>query len=170
MRWLRRLQIWPVVVHNRGARTSGPMKTYLPQINAQVRAYLPQVLAGVSACCLLSAMPHALHASSKEAQTAGAAVFREKGCQHCHGADLTGTDRGPNLSTVGKKRRKDQIDRQIREGAGGMPAFGDVLQPDEIKSLVDFLTARRKAARKGEVPPSAKPPSAVRTSSDDSGI
>ncbi|MDT7810917.1 MAG: hypothetical protein QOJ42_833 [Acidobacteriaceae bacterium] len=28
-----------------------------------------------------------------------------------------------------------------------MPAFGDVLQPDEIKDLVDFLHAKRKAPK-----------------------
>jgi mono/diheme cytochrome c family protein len=28
-----------------------------------------------------------------------------------------------------------------------MPAFGDVLQPDEIKDLVDFLHAKRKTPK-----------------------
>jgi hypothetical protein len=28
-----------------------------------------------------------------------------------------------------------------------MPAFGDVLQPDEVKDLVDFLHAKRKAPK-----------------------
>jgi mono/diheme cytochrome c family protein len=28
-----------------------------------------------------------------------------------------------------------------------MPAFGDVLEPDEIKDLVDFLHAKRKAPK-----------------------
>jgi hypothetical protein len=33
-----------------------------------------------------------------------------------------------------------------------MPAFGDVLQPDEIKDLVDFLHAKRKAPKKTAPP------------------
>jgi hypothetical protein len=28
-----------------------------------------------------------------------------------------------------------------------MPAFGDVLQPDEVQDLVDFLHAKRKAPK-----------------------
>ena len=121
---------------------------------------------------LLATLPRPVQASSKQAQAAGAAVFREKGCQHCHGVDATGTDRGPDLSTVGKTWRKDRIEQQIREGGNGMPAFGDALQADEIKSLVDFLSAKRKATK---TPPSSsnKPGSpakpAPNPSSDDSG-
>jgi mono/diheme cytochrome c family protein len=33
-----------------------------------------------------------------------------------------------------------------------MPAFGDVLQPDEIKDLVDFLHAKRKAPKRTTLP------------------
>ena len=127
---------------------------------------------------LLAAWPGSqqapVHASSKRAQAAGAAVFQGKGCQHCHGVDATGTDRGPDLSTIGKRWHKDRIEQQIRSGGDGMPAFGDVLQPDEIKSLVDYLGAKRKAARKPKAskspaPDPAKTPVANKPSSDDSG-
>jgi mono/diheme cytochrome c family protein len=33
-----------------------------------------------------------------------------------------------------------------------MPAFGDVLQPDEIQDLVDFLHAKRKAPKSPLLP------------------
>jgi hypothetical protein len=33
-----------------------------------------------------------------------------------------------------------------------MPAFGEVLQPDEIKDLVEFLHAKRKAQKKTASP------------------
>jgi mono/diheme cytochrome c family protein len=59
-----------------------------------------------------------------------------------HGGDL-----GPDLSTVGKRLKKQQIEHQIHDGGAAMPAFGDVLQPDEIKDLVDFLHAKRKAPK-----------------------
>jgi hypothetical protein len=39
-----------------------------------------------------------------------------------------------------------------------MPAFGDVLQPDEIKDLVDFLHAKRKASKKAALPIRASSP------------
>ena len=147
------------------------MKIDQPHLHRNPYQYLATSIAavGVIACgILLSGLSHPVHASSKKAQAVGAAVFKDKGCQHCHGVDLTGTDRGPDLSTVGKKWHKDRIEQQIREGGNGMPAFGDVLQPDEVKSLVDFLTAKRKPARKSIIP-GAKAPDPSKPSVDDSG-
>jgi len=128
------------------------------------------VIAGTVAFGLVLAVaPRPVHAASKQAQAAGAAVFHDKGCQHCHGVDGTGTDRGPDLSTVGKKWHKNRIEQQIREGGGGMPAFANVLQPDEIKSLVDFLSAKRKSASKSSKSPTpAKSPVAIPSSDDSS--
>jgi len=74
-------------------------------------------------------------------------LFHEKGCEHCHGVGGRGGDLGPDLSTVGKRRNKQQIEHQIHDGGAAMPAFADVLQPDEIKDLVDFLHAKRKAPK-----------------------
>lgn len=129
------------------------------------------LLAAAFAVCgvLVAADSPAVQASSKQVPAAGSTVFREKGCAHCHGADFTGTDRGPDLQSVGKKWHKNRIEQQIREGGNGMPAFGDVLQPDEIQSLVDFLSTKRKAVRKTPTPDhkSAKP--AADPGSDDSG-
>ena len=125
--------------------------------------------AGAIACgTLLISLPQPVHASSKRARAAGAAVFKDKGCQHCHGSDLTGTDRGPDLSTIGKRWHKDRIEQQIREGGNGMPAFGDLLQPDEVKLLVDYLSAKRKPAHKS-APPAPKTPAPTKPSEDDSG-
>lgn len=77
----------------------------------------------------------------------GTRLFQEKGCQHCHGADGRGGDLGPDLSTIGKRWKNPQIEAQIRNGGGGMPAFGDALQPDEISALVEFLHTKRKAPK-----------------------
>jgi mono/diheme cytochrome c family protein len=74
-------------------------------------------------------------------------LFHEKGCEHCHGPNGSGGDLGPDLSTVGRRLKKEQIEHQIHDGGASMPAFGDVLQPDEIKELVDFLYAKRKAVK-----------------------
>jgi mono/diheme cytochrome c family protein len=49
---------------------------------------------------------------------------------------------------------EEQIEHQIHDVAA-MPAFGDVVQLDEIKGVVDFLHAKRKVPKK--VSPSAKP-------------
>jgi mono/diheme cytochrome c family protein len=90
----------------------------------------------------------AAHASSRQSRAAGAAVFHNKGCEHCHGLDGIGTDRGPELSTIGKRWHKDRIEQQIRNGGGGMPPFGAILQADEIKALVDYLGAKRKTPKR----------------------
>jgi mono/diheme cytochrome c family protein len=105
-----------------------------------------------------------VQAFSKQGRAAGAVTFRVKGCEHCHGVDGTGTDRGPDLSGIGKRWKKDRIEQQIRNGGGGMPPFGDVLQPDEVKALVDYLGAKRKPAK------TVKPPSSpAKASSDEAG-
>lgn len=86
-------------------------------------------------------------ADSTAVKLQGAALFHEKGCEFCHGADARGiAEKGPDLSTVGKKLKKDAIERQVRDGGGGMPAFGTTLQPDELAALVAFLSAKKKAA------------------------
>ena len=75
-------------------------------------------------------------------------LFHERGCEHCHGVDGRGGELGPDLSTVGKRWKKPQIEHQIHDGGGGMPAFADALQPDEITALVEYLHTKRKALRK----------------------
>ncbi len=94
-----------------------------------------------------SAKSGSVQASSKRGREAGAVLFHEKGCEHCHGVDGVGTDRGPALSTVGKRRKKAQIEQQIEKGGNGMPAYAEVLQPDEVKWLVEYLHAKRKAPK-----------------------
>jgi mono/diheme cytochrome c family protein len=94
----------------------------------------------------------------RESKKPGAMLFHEKGCEHCHGVDGRGGDLGPDLSTVGKRLKKQRIEQQIRGGGAAMPAFGDALQPDEIKDLVDFLHAKRKAPRQTASPASTPSP------------
>jgi mono/diheme cytochrome c family protein len=98
--------------------------------------------------CLLFNFPHSsrtlVRADSRESKAIGATLFHERGREHCHGVDGHGGDLGPNLSTIGKRWKKPQIEHQIHDGGAGMPPFGDVLQPDEIKALVDYLHAKRR--------------------------
>jgi len=89
-----------------------------------------------------------VQASSKESREAGASLFHEKGCEYCHGVGAVGTEKAPDLSTIGKRKKREQIELQIKNGGGGMPAFGDVLQPDEVKMLADWLSSKRKAGAK----------------------
>lgn len=107
-------------------------------------------LFAVAIACGLREGPIAtVQASAKGDKQAGAALFHESGCEHCHGADARGTDRGPDLSTVGKRLSREQIEKQIQNGGGSMPAFGEALQPDQIADLVAFLHDKKKAPREG---------------------
>ncbi len=115
------------------------------------------LLALLSPSAFLLLTPHApttVHASSKSDRRAGATLFHEKGCEHCHGVNLAGTDKGPNLTGVGRHLKSAEIERQIHDGGNGMPPFGDVLAPDEVTHLVDFLRTQRSKVR----PPAPAPP------------
>lgn len=88
---------------------------------------------------------NAVHAFSRKKRAQAEILFREKGCEHCHGVDGVGTELGPSLKTVGKRLSKARIEQQIKEGGKQMPAFGDVLTQDEVKDLVDYLVHKKKA-------------------------
>jgi mono/diheme cytochrome c family protein len=69
----------------------------------------------------------------------GAAVFASAGCGGCHTfgpANSSGTV-GPNLDEI--DRSKDEIAQQVRNGGGGMPAFGDRLSDAEIDAVADYV-------------------------------
>ena len=110
----------------------------------------------IAAFTLVTAAP--LHAADKESRLAGEATYHSAGCERCHGADWSGTDRGPDLRGIGKRMKRDEIDRQIRTGGGGMPAFGDVLTDMQIVQLVDFLDAQKKAPKQSKQPAPAPQP------------
>jgi len=87
-------------------------------------------------------------ASSKEQRARGASLFVSSGCQHCHMIDNVGGHRGPDLSNVGRTANKSAIRDQILYGSKIMPAFEDVLEPQDIDDLIAYLHSRRqKSAR-----------------------
>jgi mono/diheme cytochrome c family protein len=98
-------------------------------------------------CSLPQPATRVVQAYSRSSKQAGSVLFHEKGCEHCHGVDGQGGDLGPDLTTIGKRWKKQQIEQQVRDGGAAMPAFGKTLQPDEIKDLVDYLHAKRKAPK-----------------------
>jgi len=87
------------------------------------------------------------NAASSSDRAAGAEIFKQNGCEHCHGADGIGTGRGPSLAAVGKRMHKDQIEHQIRDGGKQMPPFQDVLNDDQVRQLVDYLAHKKKAPK-----------------------
>lgn len=63
------------------------------------------------------------------------------GCSRCHGADLQGTDDGPDLGpgSDAEEENDSRLARQIREGGHGMPRFGGTLGEEQIQMLIDYI-------------------------------
>jgi ubiquinol-cytochrome c reductase cytochrome b subunit len=69
----------------------------------------------------------------------GALVFQNKQCRNCHEVGGQGGQRGPALDSVATRLTEDQIVRQVLQGGGNMPAYGNALSPAETTALVAFL-------------------------------
>jgi ubiquinol-cytochrome c reductase cytochrome b subunit len=70
----------------------------------------------------------------------GALVLQNKQCRNCHSIGGAGGMRGPALDSVASHMTEDQIIRQVLQGGGNMPAYGNALSPSETTALVRFLT------------------------------
>lgn len=112
------------------------------------------------AAIVVSAAPsvHAL-SGSKAAEQAGAVLFRDKGCAHCHGEGGIGTKKAPAL--IGLRKNKEwtpaKINGQILNGGQKMPPFSDSLTDEEIAQLIAYLRAKHRPA-----PPQAQAEAAGR--------
>jgi ubiquinol-cytochrome c reductase cytochrome b subunit len=77
------------------------------------------------------------HTTALERQ--GALVFQVKQCRNCHSIGNSGGQRGPALDSVATRLTQDQLIRQVIQGGGNMPAYGNNLSPAETTALVAFL-------------------------------
>jgi ubiquinol-cytochrome c reductase cytochrome b subunit len=73
----------------------------------------------------------------------GALVFQNKQCRNCHSLGGLGGMRGPALDAIATRMTEDQMIRQVLQGGGNMPAYGNALSPAETRALVGFLTTLR---------------------------
>lgn len=113
----------------------------------------------VAALLLVSMVPlpaHALFGSKKKAaEKAGAILFRDKGCAHCHGVGGVGGKKAPALTDIRKNKvwTPAKMSDQILNGGQKMPPFADSLTDQEVAQIVAYLRAKRKP-----VPPPAQTP------------
>lgn len=76
-------------------------------------------------------------------EQSGALVLQYKQCRDCHALGGVGGKRGPALDSIATRMTEDQIIRQVLQGGGNMPAYGNSLNPSETKALVKFLLTLR---------------------------
>lgn len=70
---------------------------------------------------------------------AGMAVF-EANCAGCHGTDGTGTNFGRPLTDVATQEPDRSVHiASVTNGKGGMPAFGDELDANDIDAAVSYV-------------------------------
>jgi ubiquinol-cytochrome c reductase cytochrome b subunit len=90
--------------------------------------------------------PQFLH-STTALQRQGALVFQVKQCRNCHALGDSGGQRGPSLDSVAVRLTQDQLIRQVIQGGGNMPAYGNNLSPAETTALVAFLETLHPAGQ-----------------------
>jgi len=70
--------------------------------------------------------------------TAGAQVFADN-CAGCHGADGTGANGGPDLTSIPSARNMERVVAQVTNGGGGMPAFKGALTTKQINDVSAYV-------------------------------
>jgi ubiquinol-cytochrome c reductase cytochrome b subunit len=74
----------------------------------------------------------------------GLVLLQNKQCRNCHAIDGIGGHRGPDLADVGSRLTSDQLVRQIIQGGGNMPAYGNKVSPYDVDALVAYLVSLRQ--------------------------
>jgi mono/diheme cytochrome c family protein len=101
------------------------------------------LLAAVSVQCLIAA---GAESGTRAAEDAGAILFRDKGCTHCHGVGGIGTKKAPSLVDLRKDKlwTPAKITDQILNGGQKMPPFSDSVTDEEAAQLVAYLRAKNR--------------------------
>ncbi len=90
----------------------------------------------------------------------GLVVLQQKQCRNCHAIDGIGGKRGPDLADVGQRLNQPQLVRQVIQGGGNMPAYGDNLSTYEVEALTSYLVSLRPPgipASRGSAVPGVPP-------------
>ena len=118
----------------------------------------PALVAAIAASVVLQGCGDSGGSAHEQTETAperggdpasGRLVFLEAGCGRCHTLAAAGTSGtiGPNLDEhlMGGEHGGDlleDIERQVRRGGRGMPAFEGRLSEQEIADVVAFVAAQ----------------------------
>jgi mono/diheme cytochrome c family protein len=103
--------------------------------------------AGLLIIALLAAVPASQAGGwSGASRERGAALFMDKGCARCHGPNAAEQTDAPRLDDVGRRLKKNAIEKQILDGGKQMPAFKDALTSSETHDLVAYLAHQKGQA------------------------
>jgi mono/diheme cytochrome c family protein len=93
-----------------------------------------------------AALPAHAGSTTKVAEQAGAVLFRDKGCAHCHGVGGIGGKKAPALVDLRKNKLcpAGKISAQILNGGQKMPPFSDSVTDQEVAQLVAYLRAKHR--------------------------
>jgi mono/diheme cytochrome c family protein len=97
----------------------------------------------MAAVLLVPATPAASRDKGSVNQT-GQAAFKGN-CVGCHGADGAGTSLGksmqaPDLRSQDVQKKSDrELTQTITEGKQNMPSFKQVLGPDQVQAVVEYV-------------------------------
>jgi mono/diheme cytochrome c family protein len=97
----------------------------------------------ISALILLVFCSLEMNAFSRNQRKRGELIFNANGCSHCHSVRGAGGKKGPDLSDVGRRLKRNQMRKQIVDGTNSMPPFGEDLQEKDLADLIAYLRACR---------------------------
>jgi ubiquinol-cytochrome c reductase cytochrome b subunit len=89
------------------------------------------------------ALPASVTTGLSPTAAQGAQSFQQRGCLNCHAIAGVGGQRGPDLTRIGGSLSRDELTWRILNGGRNMPAYGSTLPPQEVASLVEFLSGRK---------------------------
>ncbi|MBS1607103.1 MAG: cytochrome b N-terminal domain-containing protein [Bacteroidetes bacterium] len=89
------------------------------------------------------ALPASIIRSNDSLVIKGAALFYKKACLYCHRVEGYGGQTGPDLSAVGRRLTAEELNLRIVNGGRNMPAFGGLMNKEELGAIVAFLVTRK---------------------------
>ena len=102
----------------------------------------------VVALAVIAVSPVSAASKTKADEEAGALLFRDQDCAHCHGIGGIGGagKKGPALTNLRNNKLwpPDKIAKQIMNGGQKMPPFSDSLTDAQIAQLVAYLRAKNR--------------------------
>lgn len=81
-------------------------------------------------------------ATADDALLASGKTVYKQFCSHCHGLDM----KNPGTSSYDLRKwpqdDKETFVKSVMEGKGDMPAWGDILLPDELDAIWHYVATR----------------------------